>query len=208
MKTDRAHLGSDLRQVFAGEAACRIDSLIHWREVPGNGPTPDLGRTALLLENRPSGQCSLKPDRSVDPGSVEYASCTLLDACDRTRPSQVRRLRKGGICFTFCFSRSGGEKRGEKIVYKGLLDLQANGSFTSPISPNSRIKKAAIVLVHSRFGTNTLGEAWEIFIRASFTRTCVHNRRKNQQTLRGELKPERADGAKPPFAIFERLADD
>jgi glutamate synthase domain-containing protein 1 len=136
------------------EASCR---LIHWREVPTDNS--DLGRTALLSEPAVR-QMFIEP---IDPLTPEQ-----LD----TRLYVLRRLiekavKKSGICGQELFYVCSLDRR--KIVYKGLLTCKQLQLYYPDLS-NSRIK-SAIVLVHSRFGTNTLG-AWEL---AHPYRTVVHN---------------------------------
>src|SRR6202023_1390854 len=143
------------------EAACR---LIYWREVPTDNS--DLGRTALQSEPAVR-QMFIEP---VDPLTPEQ-----LD----TRLYVLRRLiekavQQSKICGKELFYVCSLDRR--KIVYKGLTTFKQL-QLCFPDLSNSRIK-SNIVLVHSRFGTNTLG-AWEL---AHPYRTCVHN---------GEINPTR-----------------
>src|SRR3984893_11040156 len=164
------------------EAACR---LIYWREVPTDNS--DLGRTALLSEPAVR-QMFIEP---IDPLTPEQ-----LD----TRLYVLRRLiekavKQSGICGQELFYVCSLDRR--KIVYKGLLTCSQLQLYYSDLS-NSRIK-SSIVLVHSRFGTNTLG-AWEL---AHPYRTVVHNGEIN--TLRGNLNRMRTREA---ALESERFGDD
>jgi glutamate synthase domain-containing protein 2/glutamate synthase domain-containing protein 1/glutamate synthase domain-containing protein 3 len=164
------------------EAACR---LIHWREVPTDNS--DLGRTALLSEPAVR-QMFIEP---IDPLTPEQ-----LD----TRLYVLRRLiekavQQSEICGRELFYVCSLDRR--KIVYKGLLTCKQLQLYYPDLS-NSRIK-SSIVLVHSRFGTNTLG-AWEL---AHPYRTVVHNGEIN--TLRGNLNRMRTREA---ALASERFGDD
>ncbi len=164
------------------EAGCR---LVHWREVPTDNT--DLGRTALLSEPAVR-QIFIEP---VDPLTPEH-----LD----TRLYVLRRLiekavKTSEICGQELFYICSLDRR--KIVYKGLLTCNQLQLYYSDLS-NSRVK-SALVLVHSRFGTNTLG-AWEL---AHPYRTAVHNGEIN--TLRGNLNRMRTREA---ALASERFGDD
>ena len=164
------------------EAACR---LIHWREVPTDNS--DLGRTALLSEPAVR-QMFIEP---IDPLTPEQ-----LD----TRLYVLRRLiekavQQSEICGRELFYVCSLDRR--KIVYKGLLTCKQLQLYYPDLS-NSRIK-SSIVLVHSRFGTNTLG-AWEL---AHPYRTVVHNGEIN--TLRGNLNRMRTREA---VLASEKFGDD
>jgi glutamate synthase domain-containing protein 2/glutamate synthase domain-containing protein 1/glutamate synthase domain-containing protein 3 len=164
------------------EAGCR---LVHWREVPTDNS--DLGRTALLSEPAVR-QMFIEP---VDPLTPEH-----LD----TRLYVLRRLiekgvKKSGICGRELFYICSLDRR--KIVYKGLLTCNQLQLYYSDLS-NPRVK-SALVLVHSRFGTNTLG-AWEL---AHPYRIAVHNGEIN--TLRGNLNRMRTREA---ALASERFGDD
>src|SRR6202030_3692115 len=146
------------------EAACR---LIYWREVPTDNS--DLGRTALQSEPAVR-QMFIEP---LDPLTPEQ-----LD----TRLYVLRRLiekavNQSGICAQELFYICSLDRR--KIVYKGLLTCKQLQLYYPDLS-DERVK-TSIVLVHSRFGTNTLG-AWEL---AHPYRNTVHNGEIN--TLRGNL---------------------
>ncbi|HKM58101.1 MAG TPA: glutamate synthase large subunit [Chthoniobacterales bacterium] len=164
------------------EAGCR---LVHWREVPTDNS--DLGRTALFSEPAVR-QMFIEP---VDPLTPEQ-----LD----TRLYVLRRLiekavKKSEICGNDFFYICSLDRR--KIVYKGLLTCNQLQLYYPDLS-NSRVK-SALVLMHSRFGTNTLG-AWEL---AHPYRTAVHNGEIN--TLRGNLNRMRTREA---VLESERFGDD
>ena len=147
-----------------GAAACR---LITWRDVPTDDA--DLGRTSLQSEPAVR-QMFIEP---LDPLTPEQ-----LD----TRLYVLRRLiekavTQSGICGLELFYICSLDRR--KIVYKGLLTCKQLQLYYPDLS-NPRVK-TSLVLVHSRFGTNTLG-AWEL---AHPYRTVVHNGEIN--TLRGNL---------------------
>ena len=161
------------------EAACR---LVAWRDVPTDNT--DLGRTALQSEPAVM-QMFVEP---LDPLTPEQ-----LD----TRLYVLRRLiekavRQSGICGQELFYICSLDRR--KIVYKGLLTCTQLQLYYPDLS-NSRIK-TSLVLVHSRFGTNTLG-AWEL---AHPYRTAVHNGEIN--TLRGNLNRMKTREAALASEIF------
>ncbi|MBV9299099.1 MAG: glutamate synthase large subunit [Verrucomicrobia bacterium] len=163
-------------------AACR---LIHWREVPTDNS--DLGRTALLSEPAVR-QMFIEP---VDPLTPEQ-----LD----TRLYVLRRLiekavKQSEICGADLFYVCSLDRR--KIVYKGLLTCKQLQLYYPDLS-ELRVQ-SSIVLVHSRFGTNTLG-AWEL---AHPYRTVVHNGEIN--TLRGNLNRMRTREA---ALASEKFGDD
>src|SRR6266404_1355514 len=146
------------------EAACR---LISWREVPTDNS--DLGRTALLSEPAVR-QMFVEP---LDPRTPEHLDTQLYVL----RRMIEKAVKKSGICGNELFYVCSLDRR--RIVYKGLLTCKQLQLYYPDLS-NSRVK-TSIVLVHSRFGTNTLG-AWEL---AHPYRTVVHNGEIN--TLRGNL---------------------
>jgi glutamate synthase domain-containing protein 2/glutamate synthase domain-containing protein 1/glutamate synthase domain-containing protein 3 len=146
------------------EASCR---LVHWREVPTDNS--DLGRTALLSEPA-VWQMFVEP---LDPLTPEHLDTQLYVL----RRMIEKAVKKSGICGNELFYVCSLDRR--RIVYKGLLTCKQLQLYYADLS-NSRVK-SSIVLVHSRFGTNTLG-AWEL---AHPYRTVVHNGEIN--TLRGNL---------------------
>jgi glutamate synthase domain-containing protein 2/glutamate synthase domain-containing protein 1/glutamate synthase domain-containing protein 3 len=164
------------------EAGCR---LVHWREVPTDNS--DLGRTALLSE--PSvRQMFIEP---IDPLSPEQLD-TRLYVLRRLIEKAVKQSGVAGNELVYICSL---DRR--KIVYKGLLTCMQLQLYYPDLS-NPKIK-SALVLVHSRFGTNTLG-AWEL---AHPYRTVVHNGEIN--TLRGNLNRMRTREA---ALASERFGDD
>ena len=164
------------------DAACR---LVAWRDVPTDNT--ELGRTALQSEPAVM-QMFIEP---LDPLTPEQ-----LD----TRLYVLRRLiekavKQSGVCGRELFYICSLDRR--KIVYKGLLTCTQLQLYYPDLS-NPRIK-TSLVLVHSRFGTNTLG-AWEL---AHPYRTAVHNGEIN--TLRGNLNRMKAREA---ALASERFGDD
>jgi glutamate synthase domain-containing protein 2/glutamate synthase domain-containing protein 1/glutamate synthase domain-containing protein 3 len=164
------------------EAGCR---LVHWREVPTDNS--DLGRTALLSE--PSvRQMFIEP---IDPLSPEQLD-TRLYVLRRLIEKAVQQSGIAGDELVYICSL---DRR--KIVYKGLLTCMQLQLYYPDLS-NPKIK-SALVLVHSRFGTNTLG-AWQL---AHPYRAVVHNGEIN--TLRGNLNRMRTREA---ALASERFGDD
>jgi glutamate synthase domain-containing protein 1 len=164
------------------EAGCR---LVHWREVPTDNA--DLGRTALLSE--PSvRQMFIEP---IDPLSPEQLD-TRLYVLRRLIEKAVKLSGIAGDELVYICSL---DRR--KIVYKGLLTCMQLQLYYPDLS-NPKIK-SALVLVHSRFGTNTLG-AWQL---AHPYRSVVHNGEIN--TLRGNLNRMRTREA---ALASERFGDD
>src|SRR6202022_1651453 len=152
----------------------------HWREVPTDNS--DLGRTALLSEPA-VWQMFVEP---LDPLTPEHLDTQLYVL----RRMIEKAVKKSGICGNELFYVCSLDRR--RIVYKGLLTCKQLQLYYPDLS-DERVK-TSIVLVHSRFGTNTLG-AWEL---AHPYRTVVHNGEIN--TLRGNLnrmkKREAARGGK------------
>jgi len=146
------------------EAAFRV---IAWREVPTENS--DLGRTALQSEPAVR-QLFVEPVERLAPGQLD----TKLYVLRRLIEKEVKEC---GICGEDLFYICSLDRR--KIVYKGLLTCKQLQLYYPDLS-DERVK-TSIVLVHSRFGTNTLG-AWEL---AHPYRNIVHNGEIN--TLRGNL---------------------
>jgi glutamate synthase domain-containing protein 2/glutamate synthase domain-containing protein 1/glutamate synthase domain-containing protein 3 len=168
--------------VVCREAACR---LISWREVPTDNS--DLGRTALLSEPAVR-QLFVEPLEPLTPEQLDTRLYVLRRLIEKA-------VNKSGICGQELFYICSLDRR--KIVYKGLLTCKQLQLYFPDLS-NSRIK-SSIVLVHSRFGTNTLG-AWQL---AHPYRTVVHNGEIN--TLRGNLNRMRTREA---ALGSERFGDD
>src|SRR6266481_3300279 len=146
------------------EAAFRV---IAWREVPTENF--DLGRTALQSEPAVR-QLFVEPVERLAPGHLD----TKLYVLRRLIEKEVKEC---GICGEDLFYICSLDRR--KIVYKGLLTCKQLQLYYPDLS-DERVK-TSIVLVHSCFGTNTLG-AWEL---AHPYRNTVHNGEIN--TLRGNL---------------------
>jgi glutamate synthase domain-containing protein 2/glutamate synthase domain-containing protein 1/glutamate synthase domain-containing protein 3 len=161
------------------EAACR---LVAWRDVPTDNT--DLGRTALRSEPAVM-QMFVEP---LDPLTPEQLDTRLYVL----RRLTEKAVRQSGICGQELFYICSLDRR--KIVYKGLLTCTQLQLYYPDLS-NPRIK-TSLVLVHSRFGTNTLG-AWEL---AHPYRTTVHNGEIN--TLRGNLNRMKTREAALASEIF------
>jgi glutamate synthase domain-containing protein 2/glutamate synthase domain-containing protein 1/glutamate synthase domain-containing protein 3 len=146
------------------EAAFRV---VAWREVPTDNS--DLGRTALQSEPAVR-QLFVEPVERLAPEELD----TKLYVLRRLIEKEVKQR---GICGEDLFYVCSLDRR--KIVYKGLLTCKQLQLYFPDLS-DQRVK-TSIVLVHSRFGTNTLG-AWEL---AHPYRNTVHNGEIN--TLRGNL---------------------
>ncbi len=152
----------DLIEKIANEK--QID-IITWRNVPTDNS--DLGKTAL--ESEPNvKQFFVKPQKDLTPEKLDKKLYVLRKAIENKIEENHSFLR-----FYICSL----DRR--KIVYKGLLtNFQVRKYY--PDLSNEKFK-SAIVLVHSRFSTNTLG-AWEL---AHPYRGIIHNGEVN--TLRGNL---------------------
>lgn len=142
-------------------------NLLTWRRVPTDNT--GLGKTALQSEPAVF-QFFVKPTEPLDPGKMDARLYIL-----RRRMEKAVRERTmwGGDIFYICSL----DRR--KIVYKGLLTNAQLRSYYPELS-NTKVK-SSLVLVHSRFSTNTLG-AWDL---AHPYRSLVHNGEIN--TLRGNL---------------------
>src|SRR6202011_4173008 len=122
------------------EAAFRVTT---WREVPTENS--DLGRTALQSEPAVR-QLFVEPVERLVPGQLD----TKLYVLRRLIEKEVKEC---GICGEDLFYICSLDRR--KIVYKGLLTCKQLQLYYPDLS-DERVK-TSIVLVHSRFGTNTLG---------------------------------------------------
>ena len=141
--------------------------IIAWRDVPTDNS--DLGKTALRSEPA-VWQFFVEPNVSMAPERLD----TRLYVLRRLIEKEVKRQE---ICGQDLFYICSLDRR--KIVYKGLLTCKQLQLYYPDLS--DRRVKTSLVLVHSRFGTNTLG-AWEL---AHPYRNTVHNGEIN--TLRGNL---------------------
>src|ERR1700736_4780789 len=146
------------------EACCRV---IAWRDVPTDNS--DLGRTALQCEPAVR-QLFVAPLETLAPEQLDIRLYILRRLIEKA-------VKQSGICGPDLFYICSLDRR--RTVYKGLLTCGQLQLYYPDLS-NERFM-TSLVLVHSRFGTNTLG-AWEL---AHTYRTVVHNGEIN--TLRGNL---------------------
>ncbi|HEX2236837.1 MAG TPA: glutamate synthase large subunit [Gammaproteobacteria bacterium] len=149
--------------------------IIAWRDVPTDNA--DLGKTALASEPAIK-QVFVKPRTRLEPAALD----TRLYVLRRHIEKAAAPYAGGGADLFYVCSL---DRR--KIVYKGLLTC----SQLSKYYPELRDERVAtsLLLVHSRFSTNTLG-AWEL---AHPYRCIVHNGEIN--TLRGNVNWMRARAA-------------
>jgi glutamate synthase domain-containing protein 2/glutamate synthase domain-containing protein 1/glutamate synthase domain-containing protein 3 len=139
--------------------------LFAWREVPTDNS--DLGKTAR--ESEPGViQFFVAPAQALAPERIDTKLYVLRR---RIAHSTEARALAAERAFYICSLNR------RKIVYKGLLTCSQLKRYYPDLS-DPRVK-SALVLVHSRFSTNTLG-AWEL---AHPYRCLVHNGEIN--TLRG-----------------------
>ncbi|WP_148255085.1 glutamate synthase large subunit [Aidingimonas lacisalsi] len=158
-----------------------------WRTVPTDNR--GLGQTALASEPRVE-QCVVVPIEPMSSVALDVGLYVLrCHIQNRVRDHQLGG--EGADLFYIC---SLDRKR---IVYKGLLTCAQLASYYPDLQdPRS---DSALVLVHSRFSTNTLG-AWEL---AHPYRAVVHNGEFN--TLRGNVNWMRA---REPLLAHARFGDD
>ncbi|HEY0793388.1 MAG TPA: glutamate synthase large subunit [Chthoniobacterales bacterium] len=141
--------------------------IIAWRTVPTDHT--DLGRTAL--ESEPVvEQLFVEPVTELAPERLDEKMYVLRRVLEK---SAMEREIAGDELFYICSL----DRR--RIVYKGLLTCSQLGKYYADLG-DERLK-SSLALVHSRFGTNTLG-AWQL---AHPYRVTVHNGEIN--TLRGNV---------------------
>jgi glutamate synthase domain-containing protein 2/glutamate synthase domain-containing protein 1/glutamate synthase domain-containing protein 3 len=173
MPREAAHQAA-IRSLISGSCAAEGFELIAWRDVPTDNS--GLGRTAL--ESEPViQQFFVRPRDPLEPRILDTRLYILRRAIENT--VMYRRLAGfGGEVFYICsLSRS-------TIVYKGMLTCRQLRRYYPDLS-DERVD-SALVLVHARFSTNTLG-AWDL---AHPYRYLVHNGEIN--TLRGNQNWMRA----------------
>ncbi len=142
-------------------------NVIHWREVPANNE--GLGRTALQSE--PSiFQFFVELRKQSTVKSLDEKIYVLRRLVEKAVAKSG--LAKGDLFYICSFDR-------RRLVYKGLLTCAQVGTYFPDLT--DKRMRTALVLMHSRFGTNTLG-AWDL---AHPYRVTVHNGEIN--TLRGNL---------------------
>ncbi|MGM0703678.1 MAG: glutamate synthase large subunit [Pseudomonadota bacterium] len=183
------------RQAIQRLMECAASELGHrllaWRRVPTDNR--GLGRTAL--ESEPVVmQAFFAPETPPAPEALDVGLYVLR--CEIQNRVRDRGLGgEGAELFYLCSL----DRR--RIVYKGLLTCAQLASYYADLR-DPRLE-SALVLVHSRFSTNTLG-AWEL---AHPYRTLVHNGEFN--TLRGNvnwMRAREAQLASPRFGeAIERI---
>jgi glutamate synthase domain-containing protein 2/glutamate synthase domain-containing protein 1/glutamate synthase domain-containing protein 3 len=156
-----------IRALVAGRCRSRGFDLVAWRDVPTDNR--GLGQTAL--ESEPvTQQFFVRPGERLEPSALDVRLFVLR------REIENEALYRGLVgfgreVFYICsLSRT-------TVVYKGLLTCAQLKSYYPDLS--DRRVASALVLVHARFSTNTLG-AWDL---AHPYRYLVHNGEIN--TLRG-----------------------
>ena len=160
-------------------------NIIAWRKVPTDNT--GLGKTALQSEPVVY-QLFVEPVEHLEPKELDAKLYILR----RLMEKRVReRAMWGGEIFYICSL----DRR--RIVYKGLLTNAQLRTYYPELS-NTKVK-TSLVLVHSRFSTNTLG-AWDL---AHPYRTIVHNGEIN--TLRGNLNWMKT---REPILKSEKFGDD
>lgn len=158
-----------LRQLIESVSDERGFGLVGWREVPVD--PAGLGRTAA--ESRPAvWQCFVVPRERLAPELLDVRLYVLRRAIERAAATEHGH-GSGHELFYLCSL----DRR--TVVYKGLLTCAQLPRFYPDLS-DPRMA-SAMVLVHARFSTNTLG-AWDL---AHPYRRLVHNGEIN--TLRGNL---------------------
>jgi glutamate synthase domain-containing protein 2/glutamate synthase domain-containing protein 1/glutamate synthase domain-containing protein 3 len=168
------------------EARCRKEGfdLIAWRDVPTNNT--GLGRTALASEPV-TQQFFVRPRRPLKPRALDVRLFVLRRVIENA--VLYRGLAGAGSEEFYICSLSRGT-----IVYKGLLTCAQLKPYYPDLS-DERVT-SALVLLHARFSTNTLG-AWDL---AHPYRFIGHNGEIN--TLRGNqnwMRAREADLACPWF---------
>ncbi len=180
----------ELRDLLERVAADSGFDVLAWRDVPTDNS--GLGNTALESEPAVS-QVFLAPTRDLDPDELDAQLYVLRRVIEN---AVTREEPAGADRFYICSL----DRR--TVVYKGLLTNFQLRTYYPELS-DPRVE-SAVVFVHSRFSTNTLG-AWEL---AHPYRNIIHNGEIN--TLRGNvnwMKAREADLA-PPEAFESHLTAD
>jgi glutamate synthase domain-containing protein 2/glutamate synthase domain-containing protein 1/glutamate synthase domain-containing protein 3 len=164
----RAALRSTIEKVVAEEGFATVA----WRDVPTDNA--DLGKTARNSEPL-SQQMFVRPHRALAPALLDAGLYVLRRQIER---AAAPHQREGPDLFYVCSL----DRR--KIVYKGLLTCDQLPRYYPELHDDRMT--TSLLLVHSRFSTNTLG-AWEL---AHPYRCVVHNGEFN--TLRGNVNWMRA----------------
>ncbi|MDZ7754087.1 MAG: glutamate synthase large subunit [Gammaproteobacteria bacterium] len=180
-----------LRALVADRCRARGFDLVAWREVPTDNH--GLGQTARDSEPV-TQQFFVRPREPLEPSELDIRLYVLRREIENE--ALYRRLVGfGGEVFYVCsLSRT-------TVVYKGLLTCPQLEAYYPDLT--DRRVTSALVLVHARFSTNTLG-AWDL---AHPYRHLVHNGEIN--TLRGNqnwMRAREATLASPRFgADIERI---
>ena len=175
-----------IRSLIATRCQGRGFDLIAWRDVPTDNH--GLGQTAL--ESEPvTQQFFVRPREPLEPSAFDARLYVLRREIENE--ALYRGLVGfGGEVFYICsLSRT-------TVVYKGLLTCAQLKPYYPDLS--DPLVTSALVLVHARFSTNTLG-AWDL---AHPYRYLVHNGEIN--TLRGNqnwMKAREAMLASPRFGV-------
>jgi glutamate synthase (NADPH/NADH) large chain len=163
--------------------------VVAWREVPTENRT--LGKTALLSEPA-IWQLFVRPREPLPLAALDARLYVLRRLIEKA--TLAAKLAPPDDFYICSLDR-------RKIVYKGLLTCGQLRPYFPDLS-DGRVQ-SALVLLHSRFSTNTLG-AWHL---AHPYRCIVHNGEIN--TLRGNvnrMKTREAVLASPVFgADIERI---
>ena len=139
--------------------------IVAWRDVPTDNS--ELGKTAL--ESEPAvKQFFVEPRAPLAPDRLDTKLYLWRRSIEKA--AAQRDLDADSLFYICSLDR-------RKIVYKGLLTCQQLKLYYPDLS-DERVK-SSLVLVHSRFSTNTLG-AWHL---AHPYRSVIHNGEFN--TLRG-----------------------
>ena len=163
-----------LQTLIETTAAADGMRLLAWRDVPTDDR--DLGEGARAAEPAVV-QGFFAPVTAVPPDELDTRLYVLRRVLEKAVAAQAAALDPDGRFYICSLHR-------RKIVYKGLLTPAQLRSYYPDLS-DPRLA-SALVLVHSRFSTNTLG-AWDL---AHPYRAIVHNGEIN--TLRGNLNWMRA----------------
>jgi len=174
-----------LKEVMHEAARKEKFNIICWRKVPTDNT--GLGKTALQTEPVVF-QFFVEPIKPVDPEELD----TKLYVLRRLMEKAVRQraLWSGDLFYICSLDR-------RKIVYKGLLTCAQLRSYYPELS-NSMVK-TSLIMVHSRFSTNTLG-SWDL---AHPYRVIVHNGEIN--TLQGNINWMKT---REPHLASEKFGED
>jgi len=173
---------SALRHLVEECAAERNFRVISWRRVPTDNT--DLGASALRAEPQVL-QAFIKPNNQLSPEELDTQLYILRRVIEKKAAES--EIHDDGQFYICSLDR-------RKIVYKGML-TPGQLSYYYP-DLNDPLVKSSLVMVHSRFSTNTLG-SWKL---AHPYRNIIHNGEIN--TLRGNInwmRSREVDLASPVF---------